>query len=277
MPEDQPRIPPSVLGVTAPILAEAYTHSELDALFPRAGFPGDPPPGNKVDKCLGWLRRANNECPYPLERFGRLIAHFMDQSPPDSWLETEQEPDESWTGPRERIRGALADEGLSYQSGGVILGSMLTGPSRSLQERLAAEGIEALEREYRRAYENIESDPGAAVTAGCAILEAACKAYLESVDQPLPSTQSLKPLWNAATRHLGLNPQAVANSDLRRIQSGMLSVVDGVASLRTHEGSAHGRSPSFTYTLEPRHARLAVHAAHTLAHYLMEVWQRRQG
>ena len=178
MPTDQPRIPPSVIGVAATILADAYTHSQLNALFLSAGFPGDPPPGNKVDKCIGWLRQANNEFADPLVRFGRLIAEFMDQPPPTSWFEPEQEPDESWTRPRETIRRALAEEGLSYQRGGAILGSALTGPSRSLQERLAEEGIPAIEREYQRAYENVERDPGAAVTAGCAILEAVCKSYL---------------------------------------------------------------------------------------------------
>ena len=74
-----------------------------------------------------------------------------------------------------------------------------------------------MEREFQRAYENVERDPGAAATAGCAILEAACKAYLESIGQPLPSNQSLKPLWNATAGHLGLNPKAVADNDLRRI------------------------------------------------------------
>lgn len=275
MPTDQPRIPPSIIGVTAPILADSYTHSQLNALFPSAGFPGDPPPGNKVDKCLGWFRLANNECPDPLARFGRLIAEFMDQPPQNSIWEPEQELPESWTRPRAAIRRALADEGLSYQRGGAILGAALTGPSRSLQERLAEEGIPALEREYQRAYDNIERDPGAAVTAGCAILETVCKAYLEAVGEPLPNRQTLGPLWSATANHLGLSPQAVANQDLRKILSGMYSVADGVASLRTHEGSAHGRSPSSPYRLESRHARLSVHAAHTLALFVLETWQRR--
>ena len=58
MPTDQTRIPPSVIGVTAPILAHSYTHSQLNALFLSAGFPGDSPPGNKVDKCLGWPTKS---------------------------------------------------------------------------------------------------------------------------------------------------------------------------------------------------------------------------
>jgi len=266
---DRTKIPPSIIGRAATILAEAYTHSELNALFLSAGFPGDTPLGSKVDKCIGWLRRANNECPDPLIRFGLLIAEFMDQLPEAPW-------NDPWEHQKETIRSALASEELSYQRRGTILGSSLTGPSRSLREQITADGVAAIEREFQRAYENVESDPGAAVTAGCAILEAVCKTYLEEAGEPLPDSQTLKPLWNATARSLGLNPKAVADEDLRRVISGMFSVADGIGSLRTHEGSAHGRASSATYRLEPRHARLAVHASHTLAHFILETWKKRK-
>jgi hypothetical protein len=55
-------IPPS-FGTAGPILDSHYTHAELDALFMQNGFPGDPPPGNKTQKCLQWMRRANTESP----------------------------------------------------------------------------------------------------------------------------------------------------------------------------------------------------------------------
>jgi len=51
--------------------------------------------------------------------------------------------------------------------------------ARSLAERLKAEGIPAVEIEYERAYKVIESDPGAAVTAACAILESVTRLLAE--------------------------------------------------------------------------------------------------
>jgi hypothetical protein len=42
------QIPPALIGTTAPILDTHYTHAELNALFMQAGFPGDPPEGNKT-------------------------------------------------------------------------------------------------------------------------------------------------------------------------------------------------------------------------------------
>jgi hypothetical protein len=52
------------------------------------------------------------------------------------------------------------------------------------------------------------------------------------------------------------------------------SNVNGIGSLRTHAGSAHGAGRT-RYNLEPRHARLAVHAAHTVAAFIMESWEKK--
>jgi hypothetical protein len=279
-----PIIPPAMIGVTAPILDGTYTHAQLNSLFMSAGFPGDPPQGNKTQKCQDWMRAANSyfqagSWPQidPLELFGRLIAEFMDTPPappPYDWnrpADAAPPPD-----PRDRIREALAREGLSYARGGHILGAALTGPSRSLADKIKAQGTPAIEIEYDRAYKQVSTDPAAALTAACAILESVCKVYLESNGQPLPNKQVLGNLWPEVARHLGLSPKELADDDLKRILTGLFSIADGVAALRTHEGSAHGREGKRTYNLAPRHARLAVHAAHTMAMFVLETWEARR-
>jgi hypothetical protein len=263
-------IPPSVIGTASPILADAYTHAQLNALFMSAGFPGDAPEGNKIEKCRNWLRRANAQCQDPLPMLGALIAEFMD-SENTLWGTSSDGAD-----PRERIRAVLAKEGLSYSRGGHIHGAALSGPSRSLAERIKAEGISAIEIEYERAYKTIESDPGAAVTAACAILESVCKSYLEAEGHSLPGKQVLGTLWPQVASHLGLSPKDVADDDLKRILQGLYSIGDAVAALRTHAGSAHGHAPGKSYRLAPRHARLAVHAAHTMALFVLETWEERR-
>ena len=163
---------------------------------------------------------------------------------------------------RERIRAAPRKEGLSYSRGGHIHGAALSGPSRSLAQRIKAEGIPAIEIEYERAYKAIDSDPGAAVTAACAILESVCKSYLEAQGHALPRKQVLGALWPQVASYLDLSPKDVADDDLKRILQGLYSIGDGVAALRTHAGSAHGHAQGKSYRLAPRHARLAVHAVH---------------
>lgn len=259
------------------MLANKYTHTQLNSLFLSHAFPGDPPEGSKVDKCLAWLRRANNELSDPLKSFGELIAECMDAEPPTG--NSPWEVDERKT--RESISKAFAKESLSYQRGGCILGAALTGPSRSLADWLEEEGITALENEYKRAYVSIETDPPAAVTAACAILESVCKTYLEAEGHLLPTKQVLGSLWSETARNLNLQPGQLADDDLKRILQGLGSVADGIAAIRTHEGSAHGRSGHEDinkprYKLLPRHARLAVHAAHTMAMFVLETWEARR-
>ena len=261
-------IPPSVIGTASPILADAYTHAQLNALFMSAGFPGDAPEGNKIEKCRNWLRRANAECGDALRMFGALIAEFMDAE--NTMWGTSAEGADA----RERIRAALRKDGLSYSRGGHIHGAALSGPSRSLAQRIEAEGIPAIEVEYERAYKAIESDPGAAVTAACTILESVCKSYLEGQGHAMPSKQVLGTLWPQVASHLGLSPKDVADDDLKRILQGLYSIGDGVAALPP--SSAHGHAQGKSYRLAPRHARLAVHAAHTMALFVLETWEERR-
>jgi len=237
----------------------------------QAGFPGDPPEGNKTQKCLSWMRRANAECPDSLRMYGVLIAELMD-SEPHPWRAEQYAKDGDV---RDRIRSALAKGQLTYQRGGYFIGADLKGPSRSLSELVKAEGLAGVEIEYHRAYATIGSDPAAAITSACAILEAVCKHYLEAEGIPLPNKQTLGPLWTEVAQHLGLSPAQIADDDLKRILSGLFSIANGIAALRTHEGSAHGHGPK-NYRLEARHARLAVHAAHTMAVFVLETWEARR-
>jgi len=96
----------------------------------------------------------------------------------------------------------------------------------------------------------------AAITAACSILEALFKVYIEDNGIEMPADQSLKPLWKAASKHLGLDPAAIEDDDVKKVLSGLNSVVDGIGSLRTHTGSAHGHGRR-KYHLQARHAKLS--------------------
>ena len=73
---------------------------------------------------------------------------------------------------------------------------------------------------------------------------------------------------------LGLDPGSIEDQDLQRIITGLFSIVDGIGALRTHAGSAHSEGRK-GYKLEPRHARLSVNAAHTVATFVMETWDNK--
>lgn len=273
-------IPPSLIGTTAQILEKRYTHAELNALFQSSGFPGDPPEGNKLQKCQSWMRYANKQHQDALTIFGTLIAELMDAEPVQAYVPWLSEENETKRQDKDKnaIRSALKKEGLEYVRGGKIFGSQLSIPSKSLAERIASEGSAALEVEYQRAYKYLNDDPDAAVSAACSILETVCKDCLESQSIDIPKTQTLSSLWTETCKHLDLDPSKIEDNDLRQILTGLFSVSKGIGSLRTHASSAHGRSESQRkrYKVTPRHARLAVHSAHTLALFIIETAEQRR-
>lgn len=90
----------------------------------------------------------------------------------------------------------------------------------------------------------------------------------------MPSKQDLKPIWTIVRKHLGFDPSRIEDQDLQTVLSGLISVVEGIGALRTHASSAHGPGRKI-YKLEPRHARLAIHAAHTVTLFALETWKKR--
>jgi hypothetical protein len=267
----QARIPNPVAVVVGQVLgAHYYSHRRLNNLFMEKGAPGEPPEGNCEDKCIAWLKRASGDD--AIDAFsvlGGVLEEFMEADRPP--LGTSEKALEH---SRQRVRDQLAKFGLSYHVGGRVLGAKAGAPTRSLESILRAKDLTALDTEFERALASIEADPAAAITAACATVEALCRVYIEDEGLTMPSEQSIKPLWKVAQAALGLDPSQIADDDLKRILSGLTSVVDGLGAFRTHVGSAHGRGRS-AYKPSARHARLAVHSAHTLAVFVLETWDAR--
>lgn len=96
------------------------------------------------------------------------------------------------------------------------------------------------------------------------ILEASLKAYLQAKSITFnDETATLSDLWPLVRGDIGLNPKDLENKDLKKIASGLNSIVDGTMYLRNKKSGAHGRTEEQTkeIALRPRHARLVVHSA----------------
>jgi hypothetical protein len=264
------KIPASVLAICARMAASRETHASLDNLFLTAGASGDPPDGSKQTKAMAWLRTTNaDEQANPLKVLGMIIEGYMDEP-----LGVSHPFYKEWTADAAAMRAALAQHKLQYATGGRILGS-LGSPARSLEEHIRDRDFEAVNAEFDRALQSIDSNPREAVSAASNILEAACKTIIEDEQFDMPAKQDLKSVWNVVRKNFGFDPATVSDQDLQRILTGLLSIIEGIGALRTHASTAHaqGRKP---YKLEPRHARLAVHAAHTAALFVLETWEKRK-
>jgi hypothetical protein len=262
------QIPNAVIATVSDVIGTHYfSHSRLETLFTEAGAPGEAPPGNCVDKCSRWLKAANEDSKVDaFEVLGKVVEFFMDHDISPGF--------EAWHKGRERIMTALAKHGLSYHAGGRVFGGTSGPPTRSLNDILKAHDLPAVQVEFDRALKSVEADPAAALTAACSLVESLLKIYIEDEDLDLPSSETIKPLWSVVSKHLGLDPASVEDEDIKRILGGLSSVVDGVGCFRTHAGSAHGRGRR-VYQPTGRHARLAIHAAHTLATFVLETWASR--
>lgn len=265
-------IPGMVLSVCAEIAAERESHAKLNSLFTYAGAPGDPPLGNKLAKAMEWLRRTNNdESTQPLDILGKIIENYMEPGPiSNDLLEESHQKD------REKIKKALAQYELQYVQGGkIVTVGKLGTPSKMLEEFIRERDIIAIELEFNRALTNVESNPREAVSAASNILESLCKIYIDDEGLEKPAKQDLKTVWAIVRKHLNFDPSAVEDQDLQKILTGLISIVEGIGSLRTHASSAHGAGRK-TYKLESRHARLAIHSAHTIVLFALESWDKRK-
>ncbi|WP_297807316.1 abortive infection family protein [uncultured Methylophaga sp.] len=270
------KIPAPVIAVLSENLPNFETHASLDNLFSYAEAPGEPPEGSKPVKVQAWLRRVNKETDRPLEILGRLIEGYME-------LPELESQDSAWFGEpnvdgkiefRKKIKAILSRCNLNYIPGGLISDGSHT-PSRSLAELIQGRDIPTIDAEFNRAISNVNSQPREAVSAACNILESIFKTYIEDEHLEMPQKQDLQNVWKVVRSDLGFEPGSLEDNDLKRILSGIISVVDGIGAFRTHASSAHGQGRK-VYNLKPRHARLAIHSAHTIALFVIETWDERK-
>ena len=257
-------LPIPVCSIVGEVLGSTiYHHNTLERLFYEAGAQGDAPNGNCVSKCQTWLKRMHTEVEDPISVLGKVIREFME-------VDIARYHNQKLG--RTKIENVLARYGLSYHQGGIVISAEGALPSKSLRQLLREKDLVEVFREFSRCMDNVETDPPAAITAACSILESLCKEYIEDKGLAMPPKQSIVHLWKIVSNHIGFEPSKVEDDDIRKILSGLTSVVNGIGSLRTHTGSAHGRGKK-SYRVQARHARLAVHASHTLVGFVLETWR----
>ncbi len=277
--------PPTAIKLTRPVLATlsdalatAFTHRELDNLFDRldAPQPRTQEWSNKEGKARAYLDAANL-LPDPAPVIAGMLEELLDVALPHKlayWTGSEEPPINKAVG---MLRGAMEKAGLQYVDRQLIrVGATAPVPSaKALRDLLRAGDYASVEEEFRKAESSTEQDPREAVRAACAQLESLFKLYIEDTPElPMPAKQDLGALWAIIRKRFNLNAAAVEDQDLQKVITGLGAIADGIGSLRTHASTAHGKGRK-PYRIEPRHARLAVNSAHTLALFILETWTKQ--
>jgi hypothetical protein len=127
----------------------------------------------------------------------------------------------------------------------------------------------------------INSDPGLAIGTAKELVETCCKSILNDCQVSFSNRDSLSKIAKTTIQQLELAPadisdQAKASKIIKSLLGHLAAITQGVAELRNHYGTGHGKL-STNRGLEPRHAKLAVGAASTLAVFLTETyWVKKQ-
>jgi Abortive infection C-terminus len=160
-------------------------------------------------------------------------------------------------------------------------------PQRRIVVRRGTFGVQASLKALRDASAILEQldrieralpeDPAQAIGSAKELIEATAKTVLLELNVPFDDgTAKLLELINAVQRALGLHPAVVAGPDgteaVKRILGGLSSIAIGVAELRNRGyGTGHAmvtRAPG----LHARHAHLAVGAASTWCHLVLDTY-----
>lgn len=124
---------------------------------------------------------------------------------------------------------------------------------------------------------SIEKAPHISIGLAKELIETCCKSIFEDRGQKYDKNWDLTKLMKETTKLLKLTPddipnEARASSSIKQILGSLSSVVQGIGEIRNEYGSGHGKDGKFK-GLQPRHAKLAVGSASTLAVYLLETHQ----
>ncbi len=127
---------------------------------------------------------------------------------------------------------------------------------------------------------SIDNSPHISIGLAKELIETCCKSIFDERNEQYDKNWDLPKLMKETTKLLKLTPddipnEAKASSSIKQILGSLSSVVQGIGEVRNEYGSGHGKDGKFK-GLQPRHAKLAVGAASTLAIYLLETHELKK-
>jgi hypothetical protein len=154
----------------------------------------------------------------------------------------------------------------------------LTGVHAELIEAAKGQGFTVIIEHLEKCGVRSNNDPEGALTAACSLLETTCKVIHELHQTQLPNKQDIQSLYKSTAKILKLSPDTnspadIIRDDVFKIMSGLIGVVGGLGSLRTHAGDAHGRGIQ-PKRIDARLARVGINTASALSLFLLETSAR---
>lgn len=174
----------------------------------------------------------------------------------------------------QRLNNFLQRDGYEYRDGAIHV--IQAGLPTLTQAKGIAVTYDAqhMITQIARIEASIETDPDLAIGSAKELVETCCKTILSDRKQPFPPNADLPKLTKLVMAELKLLPEDIPDTargsdTIRRLLSNLSSVAQGLAEIRNLYGTGHGKYGR-TSSVKPRHAKLVVGAATTLAVFLYE-------
>lgn len=155
----------------------------------------------------------------------------------------------------------------------------LDGESSAPSDAPVSESVEKLDAAHvqelwQKALARRESDPEGALTSARSLIESVCKLILDDANVPYDRNADLPKLYKLVAKELNLAPSQHTETVFKQILGGCTAVVEGLGSVRSRLGDAHGRGAQ-PVKPAPRHAGLAVNLAGSMAMFLIQTWEAK--
>lgn len=150
---------------------------------------------------------------------------------------------------------------------------------RGIEDHVRPGDMTYLRQQVERIERSVESDPELAIGTSKELVETCCITILDDLGVTSDRSWNLAKLVKTTAAQLKVTPDDVAAEargadSIRQVLGSLGGIVSGIAELRNHYGTGHGKGIGHG-GLGPRHARLAVGAASTLAAFLFETYNNR--
>jgi hypothetical protein len=120
----------------------------------------------------------------------------------------------------------------------------------------------------------VASDPESAMTAARTLIETVCKHILDDAGIKYDDKAELPKLYRQVAESLNLAPDQHTEGVFKQVLGGCTAVVEGLGSLRSRLGDAHGKSRKAARPAA-RHATLVVNLASAMCVFLVETRDAR--
>lgn len=176
------------------------------------------------------------------------------------------------------LRKWIERDGFSFDAGRLKTSATNHGLEQ-ISDTVRELDLPELHRQILRMQAAVGDDPALAIGTAKELVESTCKTILDARQIAYAEDSDIGQLVKETRKALGLIPESIPNAakgseSIRRLLSNLGNVAQGLGELRNLYGTGHGKGGGVR-GLGPRHARLAVGSAATLATFLLETHLER--